>query len=94
MRSSVDELLEQRCRVYGDFGLGTGTEALILQSLCNMHEATNKKTMSPQHQVWLAKIVMKLVRLGATPTHIDSWLDISGYATLVKTELENDNAKS
>jgi len=86
MRSSVEEALEARGKTYGDFMLGTSTEALILQVLMNNHEANCKEKLNPLHVIWLTKIIQKLVRLSVTPDHSDSYRDIAGYASLILAE--------
>ena len=88
MRSSVEETLEARGKTYGDFMLGTSTEALILQALMNNHEANCKKKLNPLHVIWLTKIIQKLVRLSVTPDHSDSYRDIAGYASLILAEIQ------
>jgi hypothetical protein len=88
----IDLTLEARGKTYGDFGMGTGTEAIILQALLNNHEFTHGCNMHINHVIWLTKIITKLVRLSITPTHTDSWHDIAGYATLVEKELTKGDA--
>lgn len=90
----IEKLLEERGSVYGDFYAGTLAEASILGILRNNYSDAHHAELSLKHQVWLSKIITKLVRLSVSPNHLDSWIDISGYATLVANTLEKTDAKS
>jgi hypothetical protein len=92
---TTDQILEQRGEVYGDFYEGVSLEALILNSMTDRYEEHHGLSMDPVHVIYLSKIVMKLSRLAVSPTHIDSWTDIAGYARLVELQLiKEQNAKS
>jgi|TARA_R100000656_G_scaffold124929_1_gene104436 hypothetical protein len=87
---SVEDTLAEREITYGDFGMGTKAEAEFIDLVVKTHSAQRgSNTLDSVHIVWFSKIIMKLVRLSITPTHIDSWHDIAGYATLVEKELKN-----
>ena len=47
----------------------------------------------PQYTYAWMIILNKLVRVLANPTHLDSWKDIAGYATLVVNHLEQKDKK-
>lgn len=92
---TTDQVLEQRGEVYGDFYEGVSLEALILNSITDRYEEHHGHSMDPVHVIYLSKIVMKLSRLAVSPSHVDSWTDIAGYARLVEIQLTKEkNAKS
>lgn len=84
----IEKLLEERGAVYGDFNLGTLTEAVILQALKDHYFDTHHVALAMKHQVWFSKFVTKLVRLSASPNHYDSYQDLVGYGTLIMKTLE------
>jgi hypothetical protein len=91
---TTDQVLEQRGEVYGDFFEGVSLEAVILESIKDRYRKTHDKEMDPVHVIYLSKIAMKLSRIAVSPTHLDSWTDIAGYARLVELQLakETENA--
>ena len=78
----VKNTLEQRGANYGSFEVGTKNFAKILGALKDIYKDKNGKEPSELEFLPIIYLVMKLVRLGATPDHIDSWHDIQGYAKL------------
>lgn len=91
--SNINQTLEKRGEVYGNFAQGIDLEAVIMQNIKGRYYTENGVDMSEWYAVAISKIVMKLSRLAVSPTHIDSWHDIAGYAVLVETHLkENTNA--
>lgn len=87
----ITELLNERGDVYGDFGKGTKLEAAMLRLIADSYKFHHNKQMDDIHMIYLSKIVMKLVRLAVSPKHLDSWVDLSGYATLVAFELQEES---
>lgn len=79
---NVDDLLKQRGQDY-DF---VGTQAWFLAGevlgFLQKRRSLDRVLMSPYSFAWII-ILVKLIRLLATPTHLDSWKDIEGYARLV-----------
>lgn len=80
----VRNTLEQRGTNYGSFEVGTKNFAKILEALKDIYREKNGKEPSEVEFLPIVYLVMKLVRLGATPDHIDSWHDIQGYAKLAE----------
>lgn len=87
---STNEIISERGEVYGDFGDGITVESHIIDILAANHLRQTGQPLQTRHLVWLSKIVMKMARLSVSPTHIDSWADISGYATLVSSHLHKE----
>lgn len=85
--TTTDQVLEQRGTVYGDFYDGVSLEAVILENIKDRYRKTHGKELDPVYVIYLSKIAMKLSRLAVSPSHIDSWTDIAGYARLVELQL-------
>lgn len=81
---TLKETLDERGSVYGSFDAGTDLLASILNSLTLHRHNTTGSFMTTTEQVMFQYILMKLVRLAASPDHIDSWHDIQGYAKLIE----------
>jgi len=81
-------LLEERGKVYGDYQGGTELRAAIMEIIEDRYLLTNNETMP--RVICIFDIVNKLSRLAVTPTHVDSWRDISGYSTLTSDLLEQE----
>ena len=82
MAQEVEEILEQRGSVYGDFTLNIHSRATIMTQLNQIHIEKTGVQLKPIDYQALNDLVIKLVRLAATPEHGDSWTDIVGYAKL------------
>jgi len=78
----VDELLADRGKDYGDFGVNVEAVAEVMKALQTVHICKTGKQMNLIDHCNLQYQVIKLVRLAATPNHIDSWKDVQGYAKL------------
>lgn len=87
----VNETLEERGEVYGSYKGGSALRALIMDLIRSRYVATHKKDMDSVYEVYIYDIVNKLSRLAVTPDHGDTWLDIAGYATLVKEALNESS---
>jgi hypothetical protein len=85
--SDVNDTLKQRGEVYGDYKGGSALRAIIMDAIESRYEATHGKPMELIHKAYIYDIVNKLSRLAVTPDHEDTWLDIAGYATLVRGAL-------
>lgn len=79
---SVDETLSERGAVYGDYYIGVKARADIMDILNAVHVSEHNCDMPHSYRGMLLDVVNKLCRLAATPTHIDSWHDVQGYAKL------------
>ena len=83
----IDEVLQDRQEVYGDFFEGITCEAQILEIIKGRYFDQYKLPLPPIYYLFFSKIVMKLSRLAVSPDHVDSWTDIAGYARLVELHL-------
>lgn len=81
---SVENTLEERGKNYGSFEAGTKGYAQIMHALTDIYVEKHGEAPDWLDFMPIIYIVMKLVRLGATPDHIDTWHDIQGYAKLTE----------
>jgi len=88
---NIDSTLQERGKEYGDFGVGTESFSKILSALKDIHIDTHGYAITDKELVPIVYIVMKLVRLGSSPKHIDTWHDIQGYAKLTETMYRSEN---
>jgi hypothetical protein len=90
---SIEDTLAERQQTHGDFSV----QSMISQMIkLEMREATcsNWDNLDWDMQESLDMIVHKIARiLAGNPEHIDSWHDISGYATLIEKRLKRDLEK-
>ena len=80
----IDEVLEQRGNNYGDYKENVEAIANIMGELNKVHKAHTGEDFNLIDFTNLNYLVIKLVRLGATPNHLDSYLDLQGYSKLAK----------
>lgn len=81
--TSTEQLLEDRGSDYGPFK----DNALRAQELKKIVYSSGAMFMAEEREA-MDMICSKLARISYCPNHIDSWRDITGYATLVVKELE------
>lgn len=86
--AGVDAILNERAGNYGSFA----TQARIAQRLKHVaHTAAGEqgKTFATDQAEALDMIFSKIGRiLNGNPNHVDSWVDIAGYAQLVADRLQ------
>lgn len=74
------QILDVREAMYGEAWLMTG------EALATYSSRLTRILETPYGFAWIM-ILNKLHRLMQTPTHADSWIDIQGYAQLVREHL-------
>ncbi len=84
---SVDETLEERGEVYGDYKGGSEFRATVTLAVKNRFMAVHGREMGQTDLIHIYDIINKLSRLAVTPDHKDSWHDIAGYAKLIEETL-------
>jgi hypothetical protein len=87
---SVNDVLQERNGVYGSYREGIILRSRIMALLLNRYAAHHGKPMPDHEREFFVDIVTKLVRLVITPTHLDSWQDIQGYAKLIYDSIKED----
>jgi len=84
----VDTTLDKRAITYGAF-LDTARIIQRLKAVAHQFAGQNNKTFDADQAEALDMIFAKVGRiLNGDPNHIDSWIDIAGYATLVADRLQ------
>lgn len=86
--SELDKTLAQRGEVYGRFV----DHAAISQSIKRaMRAAPGWQELPDDMRESLEMLAHKVARiLNGNPDYVDSWHDVSGYATLVEKRLKGD----
>lgn len=85
----IENTLKERGSRYGTFDDNANT-CQSIKELMRKHESWSD--MAPYQMEALDMIAHKLARiLNGDPYYIDSWHDISGYATLVENILKGEN---
>lgn len=84
---SIEETLEQRGSIYGDYEDGVVVRGEILKSLADHKEACTGEGFTYAETIMITDLVNKLVRFAGSPTHVDSIHDLAGYATLIERTL-------
>ena len=82
--TGVDATLKERGKTYGSYKENVKAVAAIMKSLNDVHKDMNGVDMNLIDHCNLQYLVIKLVRLGATPSHLDSLHDMQGYAKLIE----------
>ena len=94
-RSNADEdplgkLLDQRASQYGSF-MASANVAIRLKGVMHNAIAQQDLHLAPDQLLALDMIAVKISRLLAgNPSHLDSWVDIAGYAKLVADRLQGN----
>ena len=86
----IDNTLEERGKTYGEYKYNIIAIGNIMTSLHALHEQAHGIDMTPEDEANLYYIVIKLVRLGVSPNHLDTWHDLQGYAKLAEGYYANN----
>ena len=87
--TTVRWLLRDREQTYGAVWLDTGRVLALLGQLGLL-----ERIISSNYFYNWNMALGKMLRLLASPGHIDSWRDLAGYATLVAEHLEREAGSS
>jgi transposase len=86
--TNVDAILDKRAEQYGSF-MASANVAIRLKGVMHNAIAQQDLHLAPDQLLSLDMIAVKISRiLTGNPSHLDSWLDIAGYAKLVADRLE------
>ena len=80
----IDEVLKQRGEIYGSYNDGVFCRAAIMTALNNKHINTQGSDLPMGLRVMFSDIALKLMRIASDPEHMDSYVDLAGYAKLMK----------
>jgi len=86
--SKVDKVLDTRADQYGSFMQSSDT-VIRIKGIMHNAVARNAVHLYPDQLQALDMIATKISRIvHGNPNHLDSWIDIAGYAQLVADRLE------
>lgn len=80
----VNSTLAERGSAYGPYDVGVQLREDIMLCILEVHKKNTGNQMEDLHKGFIYDIVNKLSRLATTPSHIDTWHDIQGYAKLTE----------
>jgi primosomal protein N' len=88
--TNVDAILDKRAEQYGSF-MASANVAIRLKGVMHNAIAQQDLHLAPDQLLALDMIAVKVSRiLTGNPSHLDSWLDIAGYAKLVADRLQGN----
>jgi hypothetical protein len=88
MQTNVTEILAERQGTHGDFHENAKCSQ-ELKSIVYEYGTNNPDLFSSVQREALDNICQKMSRIiTGNPNHIDSWVDIAGYATLAAKDIE------
>jgi hypothetical protein len=88
--TNVDAILDKRAEQYGSF-MASANVAIRLKGVMHNAIAQQDLHLAPDQLLSLDMIAVKISRiLTGNPSHLDSWLDIAGYAKLVADRLQGN----
>lgn len=90
--ANIDNLLDTRQPVYGDF---TETYRISDNIKKSMMDSPNWNKLRPEQREALNMLAVKIARiLGGDPDYLDNWVDVGGYARLVEKTICDRTAPS
>lgn len=89
--TNVDEILEERATSYGGYGAGVECRAKILAALNEKHIETQGTDLPEGLRIMFGDLVLKLMRIASDPNHQDSYIDLAGYAKIIKEYSVDEN---
>lgn len=88
--NQIEKILDKRAEQYGTFVRNANIAIKLKQVIHNAMVRENTQLYPDQLQA-LDMIATKIGRiLTGNPSHLDSWMDIAGYATLVSDRLQGN----
>lgn len=85
MSSDINATLNEREKTHGDYSVHAQITQALMYTIAG---GPNWSRLKPTQKESLHMIAHKIGRiLAGDPNHVDSWHDISGYATLIEKEL-------
>lgn len=84
--TDASEVLKARGMIYGSYRQGVECRAKILEALNDKHLETQGKPLPEDLRIMFSDLALKLMRLASDPTHLDSYVDLEGYAKLIKEQ--------
>ena len=91
--AAVDETLEERGTVYGDYAGGLKFRHAVLDLIYARYIEVHNDNMPNKEKDYFVDVVGKISRLAVSPAHEDSWLDVAGYSLLVKEVIKDGSSR-
>lgn len=91
--NNIDKTKSIRQKVYADYTGGNTLRAAIVGLILERYKEVNNDDIPLTQITMIWDIVNKLSRIAVTPDHIDSWHDISVYASLIEETLTSKITK-
>lgn len=89
MSENIDKILNERGSRYGKF---TGLSLIAQNIKSAMRHSPNWQRLPEDMKEALEMIATKMGRvLNGDPTHLDHWIDVTGYAQLVVDRLRGES---
>ena len=89
--TNVDEILTEKATSYGGYGAGVECRAKILAALNAKHIETQGTDLPEGLRIMFGDVALKLMRIASDPNHQDSYIDLAGYATIIKKYNVDEN---
>ena len=89
--TNVDAILAERANSYGSYGAGVECRAKILDALNEKHVETQGTDLPEGLRIMFGDVVLKLMRIASDPNHQDSYIDLAGYAKIIKEYSVDEN---
>ena len=86
MGNEINNTLEQRGSVYGDFGVQRETVGSIIEVMKAAYVSNNQIYPTKELMAEWGYLAIKLARIATNPNHSDSYHDLAGYAILMEKE--------
>ena len=85
--NNIEDVLKDRGVQYGEFEDNAYISQVLKVSI-ERHLIIHQKVLAPDQKEAIDMICHKIARIiNGNPNYVDSWIDISGYATLVADRL-------
>lgn len=82
--TDTTSILEQRATIYGSYIGGVECRAKIIDALNEKHIECNGTDLPSNLVVMFGDLALKMMRIASDPTHKDSYIDLEGYARIIK----------
>lgn len=82
--TDTTSILAKRASIYGTYIGGVECRASILNALNIKHKECNGVDLSTNLVVMFSDLALKMMRIASDPTHLDSYIDLEGYARIIK----------
>jgi hypothetical protein len=86
MSESVEQTLEQRGSIYGEFCEQVNAVSGIVMSMQKAYRAKHNDIPATSLVTEWYYLAIKMARIAVSPDHLDNYHDLAGYAMLMEKE--------